>query len=244
MTAKPTTLTLYPYPKDSCWVFDDERTGLKEEAFVLGATDMITRVVIGKSIPNAERGFALTFAAEPFEGHDVELHWLRPDPADGNWYVGDVAGQRMEAWPCPALLLYFVTPPQRIFVRCEPLPAGLDPTWTPPPGVTGRRFVDASVSGETPRPGVAVEHSTPGSGKGTRGRPDHVEAFFIPAKPTLIEGFRAFRSYLERVFEAKGQKLDSAWYDDGPDRRPYLYEDQPHLLKKRPRVDDQRQATY
>ena len=105
MTANPTTLTLYPYLKDSCWVFADARTGLKEEAFVLGATDMITRVVTAKSIPNTERGFELTFAAEPFDGHDVELRWLRPDPVDGNWYAGDVAGQRMEAWLCPALLL-------------------------------------------------------------------------------------------------------------------------------------------
>jgi len=146
MTANPTTLRLYPYLKDSCWVFDDARTGLKEEAFVLGATDMITRVVAAKSIPDAERGFELTFAAEPFDGQDVELRWLRPDPVDGNWYAGDVAGQRMEAWLCPALLLYFVAPPRRIYVRCEPLPAGIDPIWTPPPGVTGRRFVDASVS--------------------------------------------------------------------------------------------------
>ncbi len=47
MTAHADTLTLYPYLKDSCWVFDDARTGLKEEAFVLGATEMITRVVDG-----------------------------------------------------------------------------------------------------------------------------------------------------------------------------------------------------
>jgi hypothetical protein len=39
-------LTLYPYLLDrSCWVFDDERTGLQEEAFVLGATDVISAVV-------------------------------------------------------------------------------------------------------------------------------------------------------------------------------------------------------
>ena len=28
------TLTLYPYLESGTWVFDDERTGLKEEAFV------------------------------------------------------------------------------------------------------------------------------------------------------------------------------------------------------------------
>jgi hypothetical protein len=137
MTATPETLTLYPYRKDSCWVFDDARTGLKEEAFVLGATDMITRVVTSKAIPDAERGFALTFAAEPFDGHEVELRWLRPDPAGGNWYAGDVVGQPMEAWLCPALLLYFRTPPDRIFVHCEALPPGIEPIWSPPPGVSG-----------------------------------------------------------------------------------------------------------
>ena len=56
------TLTLYPYLDSGTWVFDDERTGLQGEAFVLGATDMITAIVQAKAIPGAERGFALTAA--------------------------------------------------------------------------------------------------------------------------------------------------------------------------------------
>jgi len=43
MTA--THLTIYPYKHHDCWVFDDPRTGLKEEAFVCGATEMISRLV-------------------------------------------------------------------------------------------------------------------------------------------------------------------------------------------------------
>src|SRR5580700_1641566 len=96
------TLTIYPYLfEGSCWVFDDQRTGLKEEAFVLGTTEMISRVVEAKAIPNAEKGFALTFSAEPFD-HDVELTWMRPSeavqagvttiPIEGNWYRGVVCG--------------------------------------------------------------------------------------------------------------------------------------------------------
>ena len=52
-------LSLYPYlyPGTECWVFDDERTGLKEEAFVEGTSEMITRVVERKKIPHAARGF-------------------------------------------------------------------------------------------------------------------------------------------------------------------------------------------
>jgi hypothetical protein len=138
-------LTLFPYLLDrSCWVFDDERTGLQEEAFVLGATDMISVIVEAKAIHDAERGFALTFSGEAFDGHDVRLTWQRPDPSgSGNWYAGDVAGRPMECWLCPALLLYFQTPPQEIFVRADPLPAGVNPRWTPPDGVVGRRFVEA-----------------------------------------------------------------------------------------------------
>jgi hypothetical protein len=44
--------------------------------------------------------------------------------------------------------------------------------------------------------------------------------------------FRAFRGFLEKSFEAKGKKLAPAWYADGPDERPGLYVDQPHLLAK------------
>jgi hypothetical protein len=52
----------------------------------------------------------------------------------------------MEGWLCPALLLYFQQAPRRIFVRCDPLPAGVDPIWNPRPGETARRFVEAPPS--------------------------------------------------------------------------------------------------
>lgn len=137
-------LTLYPYLRNGvCWVFDDSRTGLKEEAFVCGMSEMISRVVEAKGIPDAPRGFALTFAAEPFPGHDVELHWVRPEYDGGNWYTGTVVGERMEGWLCPALLLYFEAPPRQLFVRCDPLPQGVNPIWTPAPGEQSRRFVAA-----------------------------------------------------------------------------------------------------
>ena len=137
-------LTLYPYLlNDTCWVFDDEHTGLKEEAFVMGMTEMISRVVEVKGIRDAARGFTLSFSDAPFDGHDVELHWIRPDEASGNWYGGTVAGERMEGWLCPALLLYFEQAPPRIFVRCDPLPAGVNPIWTQTPGQTSRQFVAA-----------------------------------------------------------------------------------------------------
>jgi hypothetical protein len=132
-------LTIYPYFfEETCWVFDDQRTGLKEEAFVLGTTEIISRVVAVKSIPNAAKGFVLTFGAEPFD-HDVELKWVSPGevakagiasiPDVGNWYRGVVFGEEMIGWLCPALFLYFQVAPKRIFAKAEPLPAVVDPIW-------------------------------------------------------------------------------------------------------------------
>ena len=137
-------LTLHPYlyPGTDCWVFDDERTGLKEEAFVEGTSEMITRVITSKRIPAAEKGFLLTFSDQPFDGHDVVRHWTRGDADGGNWYEGDVLGEPMDNWLCPALLLYFEKPPARLYVRCDPLPAGVNPIWEAQPGEESRRFVE------------------------------------------------------------------------------------------------------
>jgi hypothetical protein len=135
-------LTIYPYLMGNTWVFDDARTGLKEEAFVMGMSEMISRLVEAKRIPNATKGFAATFASEPFDGADAELTWVRSDDPEvlpgkdgsashffGNWYRVRVAGQEMEGWLCPALGLYFKAAPARIFVRAELLPEGVDPIW-------------------------------------------------------------------------------------------------------------------
>jgi hypothetical protein len=153
-------LTIYPYLRNrACWVFDDRRTGLKEEAFVLGASEMISRVVEAKGIPNAVTGFSLTFDAAPFD-HDVELTWLPTAEATrrlgysagdlpdvGNWYQANVSGQPMIAWLCPALFLYFQQAPQTIYAKAEPLPAGVDPIWhIAADDPRGRRFVSAGQS--------------------------------------------------------------------------------------------------
>src|SRR5262245_58677268 len=97
-------LTIYPYMlENACWVFDDSRTGLEYEACVLVMTEMISRLVESKRFERAERGCALRFSIDPFEGHDVELRWLRSDDSHafwqpdgslaqvtGNWYGGVV----------------------------------------------------------------------------------------------------------------------------------------------------------
>ena len=139
-------MTIYPYLLHSdMWVFDDELTGLKEEAFVSGMSEMITRMITMKDIPNAVHGFIMSFDEIPF-GHDVELQWLRADDPDtlmaGNWYRGDIAGQSMDGWLCPALFCYFDQAPMTLFVRADQLPPGVDPIWhVSPNDPRQRRFM-------------------------------------------------------------------------------------------------------
>jgi hypothetical protein len=48
-----------------------------------------------------------------------------------------------------------------------------------------------------------------------------IKRFDIPTSGrSPLEMYRAMRSYFEKVTESRGEKLDPAWYDDGPDPMP------------------------
>jgi hypothetical protein len=134
-------MVLYPYKQDGLWVFDDAAAGLKEEPFVEGASEMISRLLASLDISSPDQGFSLIFGEEPRSEHDVVLRWTGADEVEGNWYEGVVAGDSMTCWLCPALLCYFKTPPRQIYVTAEPLPEGVDPIWHPAAGEQTRRFV-------------------------------------------------------------------------------------------------------
>ena len=51
---------------------------------------------------------------------------------------GDVLGEPMDNRLCPAPLLSFEKPTQRLSARCDPLPAGVNPIWGPAPGGAAR----------------------------------------------------------------------------------------------------------
>ncbi len=160
-------LTIYPYLLENTWVFDDATAGLKEEAFVLGMSEMISRFVEHKKIPNAVQGFSLQFSDEPFAGYDAHLDWGETGDSQtvpgrdgsasyyGNWYTGIVAGRKMTGWLCPALALYFYNAPKRLFVKVAPLPAGVHPVWRiSRDDARTKRFVSAPM-GDGPRTGAS-----------------------------------------------------------------------------------------
>ena len=108
-------LVIAPYWFEGTWVFDDPAVGLQREPFVSGVPEMINNLV--SNLPEARRGFRLTFSADPFPGFQQELKWVREEMG-GNWYRTE--DPTMEGWLCPALFRYFDRAPERIYVKTEP----------------------------------------------------------------------------------------------------------------------------
>ena len=105
---------IHPYKHSGTWVFDDERVGLAQEPFVLGADTVIEHMVA--SIPGAEEGFTLVFSDKPFPQYQLEFEW-RCEEFEGNWYYSEHLD--MEGWLCPALFRYFESAPSRIYASFQ-----------------------------------------------------------------------------------------------------------------------------
>ena len=118
-SGEPVQLHLSWVTQAAMWVFDDPRTGLASEPFVLGINEMIDEIILrsGFNVQEAkECGIAVTFHSEPFEGHNSVWDLQIPD-SGGNWYVSSESGLR--GWLCPALYLYFPEAPTKIYGRVD-----------------------------------------------------------------------------------------------------------------------------
>lgn len=109
-------LVIAPYQYNGTWVFDDARFGLVREPFVAGVPEMID-VLVAK-IPDADKGFRLTFSAKPFPDFQKKLTWVRGDMG-GNYYTID--DPPMEGWLCPAMFKYYDKAPPELYVKADPL---------------------------------------------------------------------------------------------------------------------------
>jgi len=108
---------IHPYLSEGMWVFDDNARGLVQEPFVDSAGLLIDRLLTEEGIEPSDRGFRMLFSSGPFPNFGAELIWVREGDG-GNWYR-PVAWET-EVWLCPALLRYFDTAPERIYVRLDP----------------------------------------------------------------------------------------------------------------------------
>ena len=107
-------MVIAPYRYAGTWVFDDAAVGLHREPFVAGIPEMIDDMV--KDIPEADKGFRLLFATQPFPGHTQKLTWRRGDKS-GNWYYSEQYGK--EGWLCPGLFKYYAEAPKELYAKAE-----------------------------------------------------------------------------------------------------------------------------
>jgi len=107
-------MVIAPYRYAGTWVFDDDSRGLTREAFVSGIPELIDKIVA--DIPNADKGFRLTFSAREFPGYEEKLVWKRGDES-GNWYYSEKF--KSEGWLCPALFKYFKHAPKEIYIKAD-----------------------------------------------------------------------------------------------------------------------------
>lgn len=111
-------MVIAPYQYNGTWVFDDARFGLVREPFVAGVPEMID--VLVADVPEADKGFRLTFSARPFPDYDKKLTWLRGD-MEGNYYRLD--NPPLEGWICPAMFKYYEKAPAELYIKADPLPS-------------------------------------------------------------------------------------------------------------------------
>lgn len=108
------TFVIKPYRWNSTWVFDDPAVGLVKEPFV-GGTDTIIDVATGH-VPNADRGFVAVFSGGAFPDAQIVLERIGEE---GGGSIYRWAEKGMEGWLCPALLLYFKKPPEKLYIQVK-----------------------------------------------------------------------------------------------------------------------------
>jgi hypothetical protein len=110
-------LTIEPYRTGpNGWAFDAPALRLKREPFVLGAPEIINRLV--KDFPVSDERVRMVFSQRPFPGAQLTLDLGRGQDG-GHWYYCEE--YKTEGWLCPALFKYFPRAPRHIYVMAEPL---------------------------------------------------------------------------------------------------------------------------
>ena len=109
-----TIFVIKPYKWKGLWVFDDAAVNLIQKPFVGGTDRMIDRAA--GHLENADQGFLVVFSASYFPDAAIVLRWVREE-GGGNVYRWSEAA--IEGRLCPALLRYFATAPETLYVQVK-----------------------------------------------------------------------------------------------------------------------------
>tara|TARA_R110001592_G_scaffold114605_3_gene314569 strand:+ start:440 stop:1078 length:639 start_codon:yes stop_codon:yes gene_type:complete len=124
--------SIEPYMCHGEWAFDDDTTGLVQEAFVCGMSEILDFCLEDSGIDPEEvgDGFKLTFSKDKWPDSTHSLTWLG-DSEGGNDYELDSecrnltihnsdrrydVPEGMKGWLCPALYHYFDDAPEKIYL--------------------------------------------------------------------------------------------------------------------------------
>ena len=103
-------MQILAYRHNAGWSFDDAAVGLVAEPFVAGIPTMID--ILAEQVGAADR-IVLTFAPTEFPGAVCRLDRTKEEHG-GNWYAW--IAHHTQGWLCPALLHYFPTAPDVIWI--------------------------------------------------------------------------------------------------------------------------------
>ena len=109
---------IFPYCINGVWCFDDQTTELVREPFVDNINNMLNTLTA--DLPDARKGFQLTFSAEKFPGYAMNLARSHSEYG-GTWYTQEQHGV---GWLCSALFLYFDEAPEVLYIKADALSRG------------------------------------------------------------------------------------------------------------------------
>jgi len=117
-------LIIFPFKEHGTWMFTDESVGLNREPFVGNINKMID--ILTKSIPDAEKGFKLTFSKEFFPGYQTIVTWVKAEGGGNIYQMFDPEllfnnPEPLEGWLCPAMYKYLNPAPTHMYLLTEAL---------------------------------------------------------------------------------------------------------------------------
>jgi len=115
---------IYPEYHNGIWVFTDESKELVNEPFVGATNSVISLIANVAGVLNNDK-FRLLFSSISFPEYQHVVTHIENKVSDfGDWYDFEIYLDEVfsyQFWLCPALLKYFDTAPDEIYIKCESL---------------------------------------------------------------------------------------------------------------------------